>query len=116
MFNVEEMIKEAYELQEKIRMQRKALKANEDNLKTLLEVLDLEKVTKAGPYERKPKIVSRRSIVPELFRARWPDLFDRLAKISLKDAEEEVRGEELNEVCNTIEIVSWKIIFHQWEV
>jgi hypothetical protein len=37
-------------------------------------------------------------------------------KISLKDAEEEVREEELNEVCNTIEIVSWKIIFHQWEV
>jgi len=113
MFNAEETIEEAYELQEIIRKQRKELKANESLLRTLLDVLELEKVTNAGPFERRQKISCRRSIISESFRARWPEHFNRLARVTLKDALRELPEAEIEECCQVEEQIIWEIISHK---
>jgi hypothetical protein len=113
MFDAEGTIKEAFGLQEKIRKQRKELKTNEQHLKMLLEVLDLEHVTRAGDYERRQKITCRRSILSEPFRARWPEHFNRLARVTLKDALRELPEAELNQVCQIEEQITWEIASHK---
>jgi hypothetical protein len=51
-------------------------------------------------------------IISERFRARWPELFTSLAKVTLKDAREaKIPEAELMEACDSIEQVSWKILF-----
>ncbi len=105
------VLQEAFEVQERITRQRKALRAEEALLKNLLLQLEKENVGRAGDYERKRKVVSRAVIVPERFRARWPEVFARIAKVTLKDAREaEIPEAELMEVCDTTEKVTWKII------
>ena len=106
------VLKEAFEVQERIARQRKALKAEEALLKNLLLQLEKENVGRAGDYERKRKVVRRAVIVSERFRARWPEVFARIAKVTLKDAREaKIPETELMEACDTTEKVSWKIIF-----
>lgn len=112
MISAEETIKEAFELQEIIRKQRKELRANENMLKTLMEALDLEKVMQAGPYERRQKVSCRRSISSEAFRARWPEVFNRLAKVTLKDALRELPEGEVEQCCQVDEVVTWEIVSH----
>ncbi|VVB69501.1 Uncharacterised protein [uncultured archaeon] len=113
MFDPEEKIREAFELQERIKKQRKELKANEGRLRTLLEVLDLEHVTRAGDYERRQKISCRRTIISESFRARWPEHFNRLAKVTLKDALRELPEAEIEECCQVEEQITWEIVSHK---
>lgn len=106
------VLQEAFEVQERITRQRKALRAEEALLKNLLWQLEKENVGRAGDYERKRKVVSRAVIVPERFRARWPEVFARIAKVTLKDAREaEIPEADLMEACDCTEQVSWKIIF-----
>ena len=106
------ILQEAFEVQERITRQRKALKAEEALLKNLLLQLEKENVGRAGDYERKRKVVRRAVIVSERFRARWPEVLARIAKVTLKDAREaEIPEAELMEACDTTEKVSWKIIF-----
>jgi hypothetical protein len=106
------VFKEAFEIQEEIAREKKAIKEKEWLLQNLLWQLEKENVGRLGDYERKKKITIKRIISSEKFRARWPELFNKLAKVTLKDAQAEVREVELNEVCSTFEQVSWKIIFY----
>ena len=64
------VLQEAFEVQERITRQRKALRAEEALLKNLLLQLEKENVGRAGDYERKRKVVRRAVIVSERFRAR----------------------------------------------
>jgi len=106
------VLQEAFEVQERITRQRKALRAEEALLKNLLLQLEKENVGRAGDYERKRKVVRRAVIVSERFRARWPEVFARIAKGTLKDARgAEIPEAELIEAWDTTEQVSWKIIF-----
>jgi hypothetical protein len=106
------VLKEAFEIQEEIARERKALRENEALLQNLLWQLEKENVGRLGDYERKRKVVSRAVIISERFRARWPEEFARLAKVTLKDAREaNIPEAELMEACDSTEQVSWKIIF-----
>ena len=106
------VLQEAFEVQERITRQRKALKAEEALLKNLLWQLEKENVGRVGDYERKRKVVNRAVIVSERFRARWPEVFNKLAKVTLKDARgAEIPEAELMEACDSTEQVSWKIIY-----
>ncbi len=113
MFDAEKAIAEAFELQEKIRRQRKELREDEKRLSTLLEALDLEHVTRAGDYERRQKTSCRRSIISEAFRARWPEAFNRLARVTLKDALRELPEAEVSECCQVDELVTWEIVSYR---
>lgn len=107
-------IKEAYELQEENSRMRKILKENETRLKNILWQLEKDQVGRLGNYELKKRIISRDVISSEKFRAKWPEVFNRIAKITLKDARAEdcISEEELNEVCSSSETVAWKILFY----
>lgn len=106
------VLKEAFEVQEEIARERKALRDKETLLQNLLWQLEKENVGRLGDYERKRKVVSRDVIISERFRARWPELFTSLAKVTLKDAREaKVPEAELMEACDSTEQVSWKILF-----
>jgi hypothetical protein len=106
------VLKEAFEVQEEIARERKALREKEALLQNLLWQLENENVGRLGYYERKRKVVSRDVIISERFRARWPELFTSLAKVTLKDAREaNIPEAELMEACDSTEQVSWKIIF-----
>ena len=106
------VLQEAFEVQEEIARERKALKEKEALLQNLLWQLEKENVGRQGDYERKRKIVSRAVIISERFRARWPEEFARLAKVTLKDAREaNIPEAELMEACDSTEQVSWKIVY-----
>ena len=106
------VLKEAFEVQEEIARERKALREKEALLQNLLWQLENENVGRLGDYERKKKTAIKRIISSELFRARWPDLFNKLAKVTLKDAREaNIPEAELMEACDSTEQVSWKILF-----
>lgn len=113
MFDAEKAITEAFELQEKIRKQRKELRENERHLSTLLEALDLAEVTRAGDYERRQKVSCRRSIISEAFRARWPEAFNRLARVTLKDALRELPVAEVEQCCQMDDLISWEIVSYR---
>jgi hypothetical protein len=53
------VLKEAFEVQEEIARERKALRENEALLQILLWQLENENVGRLGDYERKRKVVSR---------------------------------------------------------
>ena len=72
----------------------------------------LEHVTQAGPYERRQKITCSRSIISESFRARWPEPFNRLARVTLKDALRELPEVEIEECCQVEEQITWEIVSH----
>ena len=106
------VLKEAFEVQEEITRERKALREKEALLQNLLWQLENENVGRLGDYERKRKVVNRAVIISERFRASWPELFTSLAKVTLKDAREaNIPEAELMEACDSTEQVSWKIIF-----
>jgi hypothetical protein len=107
-------IQEAYRIQEEITAERKALKEKEILLANLHWQLESAKVGRLGDYERQAKVVSRQVIISERFRAKWPEVFARIAKVTLKDAreQEEVTEAELTEVCDTTEQRSWRIFYY----
>lgn len=107
------ILKEAFQIQQEMALQRKALREKEALLQNLLWQLEKENVGRIGDYERMRKVVSRAFIVSEKFRARWPDEFARIAKVTLKDAREAGIPEAgLMEACESIEQVSWKIVYY----
>lgn len=110
MEEAERAIKEAWELQESIRKRRAQLKRDEEHLQNLFETLAILKVTRIGKLEVQPRVSSRRQIVSERFLAIWPDLFNKIAKVNIKDALTVIDENELNQVCEVRQIASWEII------
>lgn len=113
-----EAIEEAWRLQESIRKQRQQIKKDEQRLRDLMDLLGMLNVTRIGPYERRQKIQRRRSIVSERFQQRWPELFNRLAKITIKDASTVLDPGQVDELCEVQETETWEIISYKkpWEV
>ncbi len=106
------VLAEAYEVQESIARMRKNLKAKEELYRGLMERLAMSDVGRVGDYERRRRVISRRVIRSDAFRAAWPELFNQIAKVTLKDAEKAVPEEELNSVCDTVESERWRIMFY----
>ena len=73
------VLQEAFELQERITRQRKALKVDEALLKISYGNSKRRTWAVWETTQRKRKVVSRAVIVSERFRARWPEVFARIA-------------------------------------
>ena len=80
------VLAEAYEVQESIARMRKNLKAKEELYRGLMERLAMSDVGRVGDYERRRRVISRRVIRSDAFRAAWPELFNQ-CEVTLKDAE-----------------------------
>ncbi len=103
-------IARAYELQETLKKDRQQLKTHEEEYKRLMDQIISSKVKQLGSYEVVEKVVQKkRFIISDKFRERWPELFNQLAKVTLKSARERINDEELEEVCG-VETVTKPII------
>jgi len=109
----EEILKEAYELQEALKSERQQLKSHEEEYRRLLAIIATYETQRVGPYEAVQTIQRRRYIISELFRKKWPGLFNRFAKVSIKDAKVELEENVIDTVCGFNEIVKWEFVFHK---
>ena len=109
----ENAIVEAWRLQESIKKKRAEIRAEENQLKQIMALLESFNVTRIGKLERVSRLQHKRSIIPDQFRDRWPDLFNSLARVTLKDALEHLPEDELNQVCQISETVSWIIVSYE---
>jgi hypothetical protein len=95
----DEMAK-AYKLQETLREERQQVRQHEEEYKRLMNLIVSSKVRQSGKYEVVDKEVQRkRQIISDRFRARWPELFNRLATVTMKAALEEIEENDLDDVC-----------------
>ncbi len=108
-----EAIEEAWRLQESIRKQRQQIRKEEERLRILMDLLETFNVTRIGPYERRQKIQRRRFIISERFQAKWPELFNKLARITIKDASIVLDPAQVEEVCEVQETETWEIISYK---
>ncbi len=101
----DEMAK-AYELQETLRKERLQVRLHEEEYQKLMDRIVSSKVRQSGKYEVVDKEVQKkRQIISDKFRARWPELFNRLATVTMKAAREEIEDKDLEAVCE-IKIVT----------
>jgi ATP-dependent DNA helicase RecQ len=103
----------AYELQEILKKERQEVRMHEIEYKNLINDILSAKVQQLGEYEVSEKEVQKkRFIISDKFRERWPDLFNKLAKVTVKDAKEELDEKDLEDVYGTTIIKGTVIIFH----
>lgn len=89
------------------------MRLHEEEYKELMSEIISSKVQRVGKYEVMDIEVNRkRQIISEKFRAKWPELFDRLATITLKAAREEIDDKYLEEVCEIKKVIKPAIIIH----
>ena len=106
-------LERAYELQEIIKKERHQLRQHEDEYKLLMTQISALNVRRVEYYEVIDKVKTRRYIISDLFRARWPDLFNKLAKITIKDAEAELPPEDLKSVCEVRETIKQEVVIYE---
>jgi hypothetical protein len=106
-------LERAYELQEIIKKERHQLRQHEDEYKLLMTQISALNVRRVEYYEVIDKVKTRRYIISDLFRAKWPDLFNKLAKITIKDAEAELQPEDLKSVCEVRETIKQEIVTYE---
>ena len=103
----------AYELQEVLKEERQKVRSHEDEYKRLINDIISTNVPRVGEYEVTEKEVQKkRYIISDKFREKWPDLFNKLAKVSVKAAKEAVDEKELEDVYDTLIIKKPIIIYH----
>lgn len=97
---LDDEIAKAYELQETLRRERLRVKQHEKEYKKLMDQIISSKVRQSGKFEVVDTIVQKkRQIIPNRFRAKWPELFNRIATITMKAALEEIEEKDLEDVC-----------------
>jgi ATP-dependent DNA helicase RecQ len=103
----------AYELQEILKKERLEVRSHEEEYQKLIKEIISAKVQKLGEYEVSEKEVQKkRYIVSDKFRERWPDLFNKLAKVTVKAAKEVIDEKDLEDVSETRIIKKPVIIFN----
>jgi ATP-dependent DNA helicase RecQ len=96
----------AYELQETLKKERQQLKLHELEYKRLMDEIIANNVKHIGKYEIIDKVVQKkRFIISDKFREKWPDLFNRIAKVTINAALREITEDDLESVCG-IDIVT----------
>lgn len=106
-------LERAYVLQETIKKERQQLRQHEEEYKLLMMQISAFEVKKVEYYEVVQKVLKRRYIDSGKFRSRWPDLFDKLAKVTIKDAEAEIQSKDLESVCEVREILRQEIVSYK---
>jgi len=105
----------AYELQEILKKERQLVRQHDDEYKALMDQITASGTQKAGNYELTDKDVQRQHfIVSDKFRERWPDLFNQLATVKVKDAKEVIDEEDLETVWE-LKVVTKPVVVLQNE-
>ena len=100
----------AYELQEILKKERQLLRQHDVEYKALIDQITASGTQQAGNYELTDKVVQRQHfIVSDKFRERWPDLFNQLATVKVKDAKDVIGEEELEEVWD-MKIITKQVV------
>jgi ATP-dependent DNA helicase RecQ len=89
------LLERAWALQGMIKAQRQNLKQQEAELKEILAGISAKGQSRYGRYGISKKTQQRRAIKSDQFFRLWPQVFLRLAKVSIKDAEAELGKEQL---------------------
>jgi hypothetical protein len=96
----------AYELQEVLKRERNQVKTHEKEYNELMDKITRSKVQHIGSYKVVQKAIQKnRHIVSDEFRKRWPDLFNKLARVTIKSAQNELNDEDIYAVCEVKEII-----------
>lgn len=96
----------AYELQETLKRERQQVRMHEEEYNKLMDDILLSKVQHLGVYAVVQKVVNKnRYIVSDKFRERWPDLFNKLARVTIRSAQKELDDEDIYSVCMIKEII-----------
>lgn len=103
----------AYELQEILKKERQLVRQHDDEYKALMDQITSSGPQKAGNYELTDKVVQRQHfIVSDKFREKWPDLFNQLATVKVKDAKEVIEEEDLETVWELKIITKPVVMLH----
>jgi len=103
----------AYELQEILKKERQLVRQHDEEYKALMDQITASGTQKAGSYKLTDKDVQRQHfIVSDKFRERWPDLFNQLATVKVKDAKEVIDEEDLETVWELKIITKPVVMLH----
>ncbi|MFZ2470932.1 MAG: hypothetical protein WAW52_03215 [Methanothrix sp.] len=108
----EDILKRAYELHEVLKSERQQLKLHEEEYKRLLAIITTYETQRIGAYEAIRHVRKRRYIISDLFRKKFPGLFNRLANVTIKDAKTELEEDVIDTVCGFAEVINWEFIIH----
>lgn len=103
----------AYELQEVLKKERQQVRQHDEEYKRLMDRIASSKVQRAGKYEVVDKEVQRQHfIISDKFRERWPQLFNQLATVKLKDAKQVLEDTDLEAVLELKTVTKPTIVVH----
>lgn len=102
--NPAEALVKAFKLQEELRKMRKEIRDIEAEYDTIMGSLIDANVGRIGIYELVTKVQHKRAIDSDLFRTKWPGIFNKIAKVTLKDAEANLRPEDLVEFEKVLKV------------
>jgi len=103
----------AYELQEKLKKERQLVRQHDEEYKALMDQITASGTQKAGNYVLEDKVVQRQHFInSDKFRERWPDLFNQLATVKVKDAKEVIEEEDLEEVWEMKIVTKPVVVLH----
>lgn len=103
----------AYKLQEILKKERQLVRQHDEEYKALMDQITASGTQKAGNYELTDKDVQRQHfIVSDKFRERWPDLFNQLATVKVKDAKEVIDEEDLETVWELKVVTKPVVVLH----
>jgi len=103
----------AYMLQEILKKERQLVRQHDDEYKALMDQITASGTQKAGNYELTEKVVQHQHfIISEKFREIWPDLFNQLATVKIKDAKEVIDDEDLETVLELKTVTKPVVILH----
>lgn len=94
-----DLLARAHELQETLKRERQQVREHDEEYKDLMAKIIRSKVQQLGKYEViDTEVQHQHFIISDKFRERWPDLFNRLATVKLKDARKVLKDKDLETV------------------
>ena len=89
----------AYELQDILKKERQQVRLHDEEYQRLMKRILASKEQRIGDYVVIEEVAQKKSrIISDKFRAKWPDMFNRLATVTMKAARTELDEKELADV------------------
>lgn len=109
------LLERAWVLQKLMKASRDNLREQEAEYKEIIAEIQKTDKTRHGQYSISTKSTQRRMIIPSKFFKIWPQIFLKIARINIKDAEAELGKDELNakDIFEVKDQVSTTIIKHE---
>jgi ATP-dependent DNA helicase RecQ len=108
------LIERAWVLQGLIKAQRDNLKHQEQEYKEIVAEIQKTGQARHGQYSIATKTTQRRSIISSKFFKAWPEVFVKIARVNIKDAEAELGKDKLDtDIFEVKDHVSTSVIKHE---